>query len=247
MKSQPHSFRLLALAASGIVAICSAQQDSRRQGCGQAIHRIQLPRLSRQDNEDGWAGLDGLLEVGHRPESGGLGKGRPQADRAADAAEGCAAAGRAEYDAAVAWLESSLDACRRQPSESRAHRDVPAAQPHGVSERHSRSAGAGGRCRRRSCRPDESSHGFDNITVADLSPTLLNRYVSAAQKISRLAVGTAPPNAAAKTSSGFGPTSRRTSHIEGLPLGTRGGAADRVQLSAGRRVRDSGPADARPQ
>ena len=36
---------------------------------------------------------------------------------------------------------------------------------------------------------DESSHGFDNVTVTDLSPTLLNRYVSAAQKISRLAVG----------------------------------------------------------
>src|SRR5262245_1407874 len=39
---------------------------------------------------------------------------------------------------------------------------------------------------------DESSHGFDNITVTDLSPTLLNRYVSAAEKISRLAVGRAP-------------------------------------------------------
>ena len=36
---------------------------------------------------------------------------------------------------------------------------------------------------------DESSQGFDNITVADLSPTLLNRYVAAAQKISRMAVG----------------------------------------------------------
>ena len=37
--------------------------------------------------------------------------------------------------------------------------------------------------------PDESSHGFDNITVGDLSPTLLDRYITAAQKISRLAVG----------------------------------------------------------
>src|SRR5205807_2009269 len=39
---------------------------------------------------------------------------------------------------------------------------------------------------------DESSHGFDNITITDLSPTLLNRYVSAAQRISRMAVGRAP-------------------------------------------------------
>ena len=36
---------------------------------------------------------------------------------------------------------------------------------------------------------DESSYGFDNVTVGDLSPTLLDRYVSAAEKISRVAVG----------------------------------------------------------
>ena len=36
---------------------------------------------------------------------------------------------------------------------------------------------------------DESSLGFDNVTVGDLSPTLLERYITAAQRISRLAVG----------------------------------------------------------
>ena len=36
---------------------------------------------------------------------------------------------------------------------------------------------------------DESSQGFDNITVGGLSPTLLEGYVTAADKISRLAVG----------------------------------------------------------
>ncbi len=36
---------------------------------------------------------------------------------------------------------------------------------------------------------DESGHGFDNVTVGDLSATLLERYVSAARKISRLAIG----------------------------------------------------------
>ncbi len=29
---------------------------------------------------------------------------------------------------------------------------------------------------------DESSHGFDNVTVGELSPTLLDRYISAARK-----------------------------------------------------------------
>lgn len=70
---------------------------------------------------------------------------------------------------------------------------------------------------------DESSHGFDNVTVGDLSPTLLNRYISAAQKISRLAVGGA-------TNSPGGDTIRvradvtQEEHVEGLPIGTRGGA-----------------------
>ena len=36
---------------------------------------------------------------------------------------------------------------------------------------------------------DEAGHGFDNVTVTDLSPTLLSRYISAALKISRLVIG----------------------------------------------------------
>jgi hypothetical protein len=70
---------------------------------------------------------------------------------------------------------------------------------------------------------DQSSFGFDNITVGDLSPTLLDRYISAAEKISRLAIGRA-------TRSPGGDTIRvpaevtQEEHIEGLPIGTRGGA-----------------------
>ena len=37
--------------------------------------------------------------------------------------------------------------------------------------------------------PDDASYGFDNVSVADLSPTLMERYLAAAQKVSRLAVG----------------------------------------------------------
>src|SRR6185369_11718252 len=39
---------------------------------------------------------------------------------------------------------------------------------------------------------DDSGHGYDNVIVGDLSPTLLNRYISAAQKISSLAIGRTP-------------------------------------------------------
>ena len=38
--------------------------------------------------------------------------------------------------------------------------------------------------------PDDSSFGFDNVTVGNLSPTLMEKYLASAQKISRLAVGT---------------------------------------------------------
>jgi hypothetical protein len=69
---------------------------------------------------------------------------------------------------------------------------------------------------------DDSTHGFDNIAGAlGLSSTLVEAYVSAAGKISRLAVGEpATPNLVVYR------TPEDTSqdyHVEGLPFGTRGG------------------------
>src|SRR5690606_26778280 len=69
---------------------------------------------------------------------------------------------------------------------------------------------------------DESSHGFDNITVGTLSPTLLDRYISAAEKISRLAVGR-PGNSPDGYTYRLPPDLTQEQHIAGLPIGTRGG------------------------
>jgi cytochrome c551/c552 len=70
---------------------------------------------------------------------------------------------------------------------------------------------------------DDSSEGFDNIAAAlKVSPGLMERYVSAAAKISRLAVGDPAVTAATSTYRIPGGTSQG-GHIEGLPLGTRGG------------------------
>jgi cytochrome c551/c552 len=70
---------------------------------------------------------------------------------------------------------------------------------------------------------DDSSNGFDNIAdVLGVSPALLERYVSAAAKISRLAVGdpeTAPLDITYTVKGDL----TQTDTIEGLPLGTRGG------------------------
>lgn len=69
---------------------------------------------------------------------------------------------------------------------------------------------------------DESSHGFDNITVTSLSPTLLDRYVTAAQKISRLAIGSTSQAKGGETYR-VKPDVTQDCHVEGLPIGTRGG------------------------
>lgn len=70
---------------------------------------------------------------------------------------------------------------------------------------------------------DEPSHGFDNVIVGNLSPTLLDRYVSAAQKIARLAVG-APRKTPGGDTVRIRPDITQEEHIAGLPIGTRGGA-----------------------
>jgi hypothetical protein len=70
---------------------------------------------------------------------------------------------------------------------------------------------------------DEASYGFDNVTVGDLSPTLLDRYISAAEKISRLAVGR-PSRSPGGDTIRIPPDLTQEQHLEGLPIGTRGGA-----------------------
>ena len=69
---------------------------------------------------------------------------------------------------------------------------------------------------------DEPSHGFDNVAVGNLSPTLLDRYVSAATKIARLAVGT-PGKSPGGDTFRIRPDVTQEEHVDGLPLGTRGG------------------------
>jgi hypothetical protein len=70
---------------------------------------------------------------------------------------------------------------------------------------------------------DPASHGFDNVTVGTLSPTLLDRYISAAQKISRLAVGDTERGTGGDTIR-IKPDITQEERVEGLPFGTRGGA-----------------------
>ena len=71
--------------------------------------------------------------------------------------------------------------------------------------------------------PDDESSGFDNIAdVLRMSPSLMERYLSASWNISREAVGDmniAPATATYRVR----PDLSQDQHIDGLPLGTRGG------------------------
>ena len=127
----------------------------------------------------------------------------------------------ADRQALLAWLESSLDeAAERRPNPGRTQSlrrlnrteyrnsirdllaldiEVDALLPH-----------------------DESGHGFDNVNVGELSPTLLDRYVSAAQKIARLAVGSTASEPRTEMIR-VKPDVTQERHVPGLPLGSRGG------------------------
>lgn len=69
---------------------------------------------------------------------------------------------------------------------------------------------------------DQSGHGFDNVTVSELSPVLLSRYITAAERISRLAVG-GPMRGPDGLTVRLPADRTQEAHVDGLPLGTRGG------------------------
>jgi hypothetical protein len=79
---------------------------------------------------------------------------------------------------------------------------------------------------------DEASYGFDNIAgVLKLSPTLLERYLAAADKVSRLAVGT--PSEFVNIDWFRVPDDRsQEKRLPGLPFGTRGGTSIEYQFPA---------------
>ncbi len=71
---------------------------------------------------------------------------------------------------------------------------------------------------------DDAAYGFDNVSAVGLSPMLMERYLSAAHKVSRAAVGSplpAPGSYVAVLPADL----TQEDHLDGLPFGTRGGMA----------------------
>ena len=77
---------------------------------------------------------------------------------------------------------------------------------------------------------DDSAYGFDNVAdVLGISPLLLERYMTAAGKVSALAVGDPDIGVAGETFR-VRQDGSQDRHVEGLPIGTVGGMVAHVTL-----------------
>jgi hypothetical protein len=140
----------------------------------------------------------------------------------------------ATYDAAAEWLESELDrAAAAHPNPGRPsslHRLNRTEYANAIRDLLGIEINANAMLP-----PDEQAHGFDNNADAlTLTPALQARYLTAAAKISRLAVGdpTVPPGFERYTALKNNPNERtqlwhNDRFSEDFPLGTRGGIVAR--------------------
>jgi mono/diheme cytochrome c family protein len=127
----------------------------------------------------------------------------------------------AAHDALVSYLETTLDreaAAHPNPGRSGPHRLNRAEYANAIRDLLALDVDTA-----TLLPPDDSADGFDNIAdVLGASPALLERYLSAASKISALAVGSSSISAEQETYRIRGDASQ-TEQNDDLPPGTRGG------------------------
>lgn len=130
-------------------------------------------------------------------------------------------------DALVAWLEDSLDHAAGKahiPDQVVLHRLNRKEYANAVRDLLAVDFDAAG-----VLPEDDAADGFDNIATAlQVSPSFIEQYVIAARLVAVKAVGR-PDARAAGWSFRAGPGTQLT-HVEGLPLGTRGGILAKVDL-----------------
>jgi mono/diheme cytochrome c family protein len=128
---------------------------------------------------------------------------------------------QSNIDALVSFLETSIDSAalaKPNPGRSPLHRLNRAEYANAIRDLLSLEIDA------TSLLPaDDESNGFDNIAdVLKVSPSLLEQYLTASRKISSLAVGDSDMVPASQVYR-VPPDRAQEDHVEGLPLGTRGG------------------------
>jgi mono/diheme cytochrome c family protein len=136
-----------------------------------------------------------------------------------------------EIDAFVAWMEATLDAPEESSAAGLPRRGRQAKAGHVAIQRLTRTEFVaavsdllGIELDAEALLPAEIEvHGFDNIAAAlSISPAFLDQYVAASRVAAKIAVGEARP----KLTSAYYPqplTADQPGHVDGLPLGTRGG------------------------
>ena len=181
---------------------CLGCHNARAQAAGLALDGLDIGNVSA--HADIWEKVVRKLRTGAMPPPGSP---RPDA---------------AGYASLTSWLETALDAAaaaRPSPGAPAIRRLNRTEYANAIRDLLALDVDAAALLP-----PDDASGGFDNNAgMLGVTPTLLERYLSAAARISAVAVG----NAAL-----IGPSSQtymvrgdasQSDHVEGLPLGTRGG------------------------
>jgi len=178
---------------------CVSCHNDRLKTADLAINLLNLEKV--QQNSAAWEKVVRKLRTGTMPPPGSP---RPTAE---------------VYDATASWLETELDRT--------AH-----ANPGRPALRRLNRAEYGNAIRdlldlqvdvKSLLLPDDAAFGFDNIgDLLDVSPSLLERYLTAADRVSALAVGDASTPPGSQTYSARGDQSQDIDR-EGMPLGTVGG------------------------
>ena len=181
---------------------CVACHNGRTLTAGLALDDVDMTRVG--DHAELWEMVVRKLRAGLMPPAG-----RPRPDEAT-------------YDRVATWLETELDAAAAaSPNPGRTqtfHRLNRAEYRNAVRDVLGIAVDV-----EELLPADSASYGFDNIAgVLRVSESLMERYLTAARRIGRAAVGTTPPTAVARTYT-VSPALPQDDHVEGLPYGTRGG------------------------
>jgi hypothetical protein len=178
---------------------CVSCHNERVKTANLALDRVDAEKV--QQNPDVWEKVVRKLRAGAMPPAGNP---RPAPE---------------VYDTTVAWLESELDRTAQQnpgrPALRRLNRAEYGNAIRDLLDLHVDVESL--------LLPDDAAFGFDNIgDLLDVSPSLLERYLTAADRVSALAVGDLSTPAGAQTLSARGDQSQNLDR-EGMPLGTVGG------------------------
>ncbi len=182
---------------------CVTCHNQRTKAAGLALDTLDLTHVGNEPAV--WESVVRKLRAGIMPPAG-----RPRPDRAT-------------YDGFRTWLESELDRnAAAHPNPGRVatfHRLNRAEYRNAVRDLLALDVEVD------TWLPvDPASYGFDNIGDAlGMSPTLLERYLSVAEKVSALAVGDRELGASLETYVITSDVTQRD-RLDGLPFGTRGGA-----------------------